>query len=490
MNTNRRDFLKGAALAAGVGVLSGCATQSGGFCSGLAGAPMRNFRCAPMKKVRVGIVGVGYRGVGAVGRMPMIPGLEVTAVCDARQKCIDRAVDMIFKATGRKPRAYGPAEDAWKALCDSDDVDVVYNCTPWHLHAPVSLYAMRAGKHTMIEVPSAMTIDECWEFVETAEKTRRHCMQLENCCYGEEPLLALNLCSLGMLGEILYGECAYVHDRRWQIFNDDQWNHWRRDMNLVHAGNQYQTHGLGPIAMNMGINRGDRFDYLVSMDTMQRGYETFAAHTLPAGDPRRKLRFAMADMNMSLIHTAMGRTIMLQHDVSTPRPGTRINLTAGTKGMIRSYPKLELHIEPADSWPTEPGMPSFDDKVAAEVRAKYMHNLWKKFGTIAQSVGGHGGKDYMMDLRWTYCLMQGLPLDTDVYDLASWSAVAEATERSSRNRSQAVDIPDFTRGAWREKTDINLVHADIDLAKLDFDSVKIRKAEGQLPHSMKEIKKL
>ena len=449
MKTNRREFLSGLSAAGAVAAASGCASR----CTAPCGAPMRNFAVAPMKKgIRVGIVGCGARGIGAVQRLPKVPGVEVVAVCDVRRECLDRA-------------AFGTAEDAWKGLCDWDGVDVVYNATPWHLHAPVAAYAMRAGKHAFVEVPSAMYVDECWELVETAEKTKRHCMQLENCCYGEDELLALNLCALGMLGDLLHGEGAYIHDRRWQIFNDTQWEAWRRRWNVEHSGNQYCTHGLGPIAFDMGINRGDRFDYLVSVDGVQRGYEAFAAATLPEGDPRRGIRFAMADMNVTTIRTAKGRTIMLQHDVTSPRPYSRINLIAGTKGVLRSSPKFGVCLEKVPD-ATKPTHYSFDDAEAARIRKEFMHPLFKTAGEVAKKVGGHGGMDFLMDLRWAYCLQNGLPLDADVYDLAAWCAVAELSERSARSRSSSTDFPDFTRGAWKKECRCNLMDANVDMSRL------------------------
>ncbi len=281
-----------------------------------------------------------------------------------------------------------------------------------------------------------------------------------------------------MLGELLHGEGGYIHDRRWQIFNDNQWERWRNRWNVIHGGNQYSTHGLGPICMNMGINRGDRLDYLVSVDGRQFGYEEFARRTLAADNPLRRERFRMADMNVTTIRTARGRTILLQHDVTSPRPYSRLNLIAGSKGILRSYPRLDVFLEGGDEWPTAPGHHSFKDEVTAQIREKYRHPLYQAVGEIAKLVGGHGGMDYLMDLRWAYCLQQGLPFDTDVYDLATWCAISELSERSAGNRSAAVDIPDFTRGVWRQACRSNLMTATIDPTKLDFGTVT--RAAGQL----------
>ena len=477
MTTNRREFLKGVAISAGAGMMTGCAGLSS-VASAKEDAPMRNFRCAPMKRIRVGVVGVGARGFGAVNRLMLVPGVTITAVCDIRPEYAEKGAKAVFDKTGKRPLVFSGSDAEYKRLCDSSSVDVVYNATSWNAHVPIAVYAMRAGKHVFIEVPSAMFLDECWELVETAEKYRVHCMQLENCCYGEEELLALNLCKLGMLGELIHGEGGYIHDRRWQIFNDAQWERWRNHWNEKHAGNYYSTHGLGPICLDMGINRGDRLDYLVSVDSHQAGYEAFAQATLAKDNPLRNERFAMADMNVTTIRTAKGRTILLQHDVTSPRQYSRLNLISGTKGVLRSYPKLDIFLEGKDEWPKDGSGHRFDDAKTAEIRERYRHPLYKQVGEIAKKVGGHGGMDFLMDLRWAYCLQRGLPLDTDVYDLASWCAVSELTERSVRNRSQAMDIPDFTRGAWKTPCHSNLMDATLDLSKLDFKDVG--KAQGQL----------
>ena len=418
---------------------------------------MRNFRVPPMKRIRVGVVGVGYRGIGAVRRLVNVPGVELVAICETRKEFLDRATAEARKQTGRSVRAFGPGNEAYKALCDWDGVDVIYNTTAWDWHVPISLYAMRAGKHTFIEVPAALSIDDCWALVETAEKTRRHCMQLENCCYGEYELLALNMCKLGLLGELLHGEGAYIHDRRWAIHFSEQWQHWRRRWNVNHAGNQYPTHGLGPICLDLGISRGDRMDYIVSMDGNSRGYASYASEVLPDGAPRRSLKYAMADMNLSLIRTVNGRTIMLQHDVTSPRPYSRLNLIAGTKGVFRAYPKLGISIEGAA--PRDAVRHAFDDAETERLRNEYMHPLYRRSGELSKKMGGHGGMDYLMDLRWATSLQEGLPLDMDVYDLASWCAVCELSERSARNRSTPVDFPDFTRGAWRQQCNCRLMDA-------------------------------
>ena len=314
-------------------------------------------------------------------------------------------------------------------------------------------------------------MEECWKLVETSERTQRHCMQLENCCYGETEMLAYNLVHLGLLGEISHGEGAYIHDLRasnYNKWNDEAggggyWDYWRLRHNAVHGGNQYPTHGLGPICMDMDINRGDRFDYLVSVDSKQFGFEE-VGKGVHGDDPWRSgLKVKMADMNTSIIKTVLGRTIMVQHDVGTARPYSRLNLIQGSRGVLQDYP-LRIAIEET----LGKGVHAFDDKKTAEIREKYKHPLWKTRDEIAKRmpVTGHGGMDFLMVLRLSYCLQNGLPLDMNVYDLASWCCLCELTEKSADNRGRSMDIPDFTRGAWKTAPKLGLV--DVDLAKMNF----------------------
>lgn len=434
---------------------------------------MQGFVAPRLDKVRIGLVGLGYRGTAANRRLTAIPGVEITALCEVREEHLAKALKFHLDRGGRRPAAYSGSE-GWKRLCESDEVDVVYNCTPWHLHAPINAYAMKCGKHAMTEVPGAMTVDECWELVETSEKTRCHCMMLENACYDEWALLFLSLCRKGLLGELLHAEGGYLHDRRWQIFNDAQWESWRRKWNMAHGGNQYPMHGLGPISQCLDINRGDRFDYLVSVDSHQAGYERFAAETLPEGDPRRKLRFKMSDMNVTTIRTALGRTILFEHDVTSPRPKSELTLISGTKGCARAFPRPGIYLE--KSFPTKPYHGAYDEAETERLRKEYRHPYWKTAGEIAAKVGGHGGMDFLMDLRWVYCFRNGLPLDMDVYDLAAWSSICELSERSADNRAATVDVPDFTHGGWKVAKSLGLVDVDIHKAGIENG---VGKVEGQ-----------
>ncbi len=479
---NRRDFLKGTAWMGAAAMAAGCANGLK-ICGD--GGLMQGFAAPPLKKVRVGVVGIGSRGEGAVHRLAMIPGVVVAALCDVRASRVDIAAKWLKESGYPAPRRYSGTEDAWKRMCEWDGIDCVYNATPWALHAPIGAFAMEHGKHAFIEVPSAMTLDECWELVETSERTRRHCMQLENACYGEAEMLALNMCRQGLLGDIVHSECAYIHDLRVGNYQDQgpddgkgYWKYWRLRWNQAHKGNQYTTHGLGPICQCLNVNRGDRFDYLVSLESRQANFTAYAKAKFPDTWKARE-GVEMGDMNTTLIRTVNGCSIMLQHDVSSPRPYTRINLITGTKGVFWGMPWRPSPIRMAfEESPGAGAHKFFDEAKTDEMRARYRHPLWKTAGEIATKVGGHGGMDFLMDLRWAYCLQNGLPLDMDVYDLASWCSVAELTERSVRNKSATMDVPDFTRGGWKTAKPLGIV--DVDLSKLDFDAKKVKKDSAQI----------
>ena len=451
----RREFINGVACS-GMFAAVGADALPGG---GVSGSPMHRFAAPRIPNIRVGVVGMGGRGYHFLLRMRKMPGLTIAAICDNVPQKVRRSQELLKKQGKPAAKEY-VGEEAWKALCDDANIDVVYNTTPWALHVPVQLAAMRAGKHVLTEVPSAFTVDECWELVETSEKTRRHCMQLENCCYGEIEMLTFNLAKLGMLGEIVHAEGAYIHDLRWMT--RAQWpanECWRFGENRDHGGNRYPTHGLVPLCLTMDINRGDRLDYLVSLDSAKANFQAFMDAKLKKDDPRRNAKMKMADMNSTLIKTANGKSILVQHDVASPRPYSRIQLVSGTKGTVCDYP---FRITLADKVGDGSTHKWFSEKRAAEIRDKYRHPLWKKIGELAKRTGGHGGIDFIMDARWIYCLQQGIPLDMDVYDLAVSCCLCELTDKSANQRSKAYDIPDFTRGAWRTNKPLGLVDIDLD----------------------------
>lgn len=466
--------------------LAGCMSPRGG--AGGVGT-MSGFAAPALKKVRIGVVGVGQRGRTAVPRLAAIPGVEVSALCDLFGSRVDERRAWLKSEGKPEPKTYvGP--DAFKALCESD-LDLVYIATPWHLHTPIALYAMEHGKHTAIEVPAAMTLEECWALVETAERTRRHCLQLENCCYGEAEMLCLSLVRKGLLGEILHAEGAYIHDLRSLNYGDPAkgayQGYWRLKWNARHVGNPYATHGLVPVMQAMDINRGDRLDYLSCIQCDPRCNDLYAAAKFGADSWQARLHPVCGDMATTVVRTVKGRTIMIQHNVNSPRPYSRLNVVQGTRGLFSGifFPeagltreqRLERYVTGGDmvrfGWETTVGdglHAYFDDATTERLRVEHRHPLWQVAGRLAEKMGGHGGMDFLMDLRLCYCLQNGLPLDQDVYDLATSCSLAELSERSVRDRGNSQDVPDFTRGGWKTATPLGI--ESVDLGRLGLADVK------------------
>lgn len=411
---------------------------------------MCGYAAPKLETVRIGMIGLGMRGSDAVERLSYIDGLEITALCDKYPDRVAKSQKTLEKMKRTKAKEFS-GEEGWKALCQSNDIDLVYICTPWHLHTPQAVAAMKNGKHAAVEVPAAKTIDECWQLVETSEKTRKHCMMLENCCYDFFELLTLNMARNGLFGEIVHAEGAYIHDlsKDW-LFNKKAYaDMWRLKENIGQNGNLYPTHGLGPVAQCMNINRGDKFDYLVSMSTHDFTLNNMARELAAKDDffkPYADKPYR-GNMNNTLIRTSKGKTILVQHDVSTIRPYSRIHLVSGTKGMAQKWPGPE-RISFSHSW--------IKKEELDELYKKYSPPIVKHIGEIAKEVGGHGGMDFIMDWRLIDCLRNGLPLDQDVYDAAAWSCVFPLSIRSVTAKSKSVDIPDFTRGSWKSNKPVSL----------------------------------
>jgi hypothetical protein len=404
---------------------------------------MCGYAAPKLNTVRVGVVGLGMRGSGAVERLSYIEGVEITALCDKYPDRVEASQKILAKLGRPRAKAYS-GNDGWKALCENNEVDLVYTPTPWELHAPVSLMAMKNGKHVATEVNAGLTIDECWQLVEMSEKTKKHCMMLENCCYDFFELLTLNMIRNGLFGEMVHAEGAYIHDlSRDYLFNKNAYTDmWRLRENAKRNGNLYPTHGLGPIAQCFNINRGDKMDHLVSMSTNDFSLAPLASEMAKKDSFYSEFegKNYRGNMNTTIIRTNKGKTMMLQHDVSTPRPYSRIHLLSGTKAVAQKWPGPE-RIGFGHSW--------LKPEELKQLYAQYSPPIVKHIGEIAKEVGGHGGMDFIMDWRLIDCLRNGLPLDQDVYDAASWSSIIPLTQQSVNSRSKTVDVPDFTRGAWK-----------------------------------------
>lgn len=407
-------------------------------------------RTEPLDTVRVGFIGIGMRGPGAVDRFAHIEGTEIVAICDLYPERLEQA-QAILKNNNRPEAAEYSGEDGWMELCERDDIDLVYILTPWLHHVPMSLFAMEQGKHVAVEVPAAMTIEDCWKLVDTAERTQKHCMMVENCVYDFFELTALNMAQQGLFGEIIYAEGAYIHDLE-EYWTEYQGN-WRLDYNQKHFGDNYPTHGMGPACWALNIHRGDKMDYLVSMNTKSVNGAKAAKEIMGVDT------FADGDHTVTVIKTAQDKVLQIQHNVYTPRPYSRMYQLTGTKGFANKYPTEGFVIDASAVKSEEKSAVKYDDlsghefvseQVRKDLMERYKHPIVKDIEALAKKVGGHGGMDFIMDYRLVYCLQNGLPLDQDVYDAAEWSCLSELTRASIENGSMPVKVPDFTRGDWNK----------------------------------------
>lgn len=390
--------------------------------------------------VRIGIVGTGLRGRSVLGELLAIDGAKIVALCDVAPGKLALASKMVSDAGQAAPALLGDGDHAFEQLVSRDDVDFVYTATPWEWHVPVLLAALAAGKHCGSECPIGTTLRDLWALVDASERSRRHCLHLENCNYGETEMLVNRMVHAGIFGEVLHVEAAYLHDLRHILFEHRDEGLWRRAWHTRANANLYPTHGLGPVSAYLDIHAGDRFDYLVSAGSPERGLELYREATVPDhADPRWREKYVTGDHNTAIIRTVRGRTVMLQHDVSNPRPYTRHNRVQGTKGAFEDYPP-RVYVE---------GQAGGERWAAIdEWKQEYTHPLWASVGELARRNGGHGGMDFVMAYRLVQCLRDGLAPDSDVYDAAAWSAPFPLTEMSVAKGSAPMKFPDFTRGGW------------------------------------------
>ena len=412
-----------------------------------------------LETVRVGFVGLGGRGPWAVKRYAHIPGVEIVALCDYEEARAEKTQSEL-RNRGLKPADIYFGPKGYEELCKRDDIDLVYVATDWNHHFPIAKFAMENGKHAAIEVPAAMNLAQCWELIDLAEKTRLHCFILENCCYDYYEMNALAMAQDGVFGEIIRAEGAYIHtldgawDNYWKDPNDNDVNdlHWRLKYNKENRGDIYSTHGLGPVAQCMNIHRGDRFTTLVAMDT-----ESFAGKAAVKRKTGKECEdFRNGDHTTTLMRTAQGKVVEIQHNVMTPQPYNRLFKLTGTKGYATKYPTPEFALSGEALKGTDaPQMDNLNAHKFMEAKQKdalmkkYYHPILTEYGEKGRSMG-HGGMDYIMDARLVYCLQHGLPLDIDVYDMAEWCCLAELGALSMDNNCAAVSFPDFTRGHWNE----------------------------------------
>lgn len=437
---NRRNFIKNA-------ILGGTALASINALADDISASVRKGKCRTQKfnmhgyaapridDLRIGVIGLGARGFMGISRFHLFEGARTVAICDIVREKIDKIEKYLAEKKLPKAASYCGNDEEFKKLCDRDDIDLVFIATPWKWHVPMAEYAMNAGKHVAVEVPAARTLEEAWRLVEASERTKKHCFMLENCVYDFFESATINMAIDGVLGDLIHAEGAYIHKIIQALPKKETWR-WEENNK---SGNLYPTHGLGPVSLAMGINRGDSFDYMTSMSSddftwfknAKRAKEEVPS--IPLFDKYR------GNINSSLIRTKKGRTIVLQHDVSSPRPYDRRHILSGTDGFVQKYPSQTIFL----------GGKELSKEDSSKILKKYSPETIIKIGEFAKKIGGHGGMDTIMVYRLIHCLRNGLPLDMDVYDAAAWSAVTPLSIWSVANRSAPADFPDFTAGAWQ-----------------------------------------
>ena len=391
------------------------------------------------KPVRIGVIGVGNRGTGLTNTLLQLPDVEVRAVCDVAPERAANAQAIVEKKTGKRPEAYTKDETDFTNLVARDDLDAVVIATPWQWHARMAVAAMRAGKYAGVEVPAAITVDECWELVKTSEETGVPCMMLENVCYFQNALAILRMVREGVFGEMLDCEGGYQHNCRFLMFDDKGQLTWRGEHAAEKNGNLYPTHPIGPISQWININRGDRYTQLVSMSTPAKGLQYFAAQKLGADHPLAKRSYAQGDVNTTLLKTANGLTVTLYFDLMTYRPYDLIFRAQGVKGIyLGTHEKLCVEGLTGEQWePFEPYLQKFE------------HPLWRDLEAEAKKNDGHGGADYITLHEFTKAVRNKTTPPQDVYDAATWSAIFPLSIESVAKDSAAIAFPDFTSGKWK-----------------------------------------
>ena len=455
--SGRRDVLRfGAGLGAAV-ALGGAGRTDGEWAAGepASGGPK------PIETVRVGFVGIGLKGMEHVANLLRIDGVELRAVCDIREEACASARREARALGRREPTAYTRGERDFERMCAAEDLDLVYTATPWEWHAPICLAAMRHGKHVATEIPAAIALDECWQLVETAERTGKYCAMMENVNYMREEMAILRMVRSGVLGELVHAEGGYEHDTRYLKARDYGDGLWLGAHFAKRNGNLYPMHGLGPLAWYLDINRGDRLEYLVSMSSKARGMDLYAREHLPEGNPKRVRKYINGDVNSSLIRTAGGVTIILKHDTDLPRPYSRQTLVQGTRGIVRRFPEFQVSLEKKSRMEGDRSTHTWEP--GSRYLAEYEHPLWKRALERAAPDSGAGGKpapvtaEFLEDSRLIQALRAGVSPDFDVYDAATWSAVTALSEKSVADRGRPVDFPDFTGGKWKTNRPVRIL---------------------------------
>ncbi len=387
----------------------------------------------PRTTIRVGLIGVGARGQRRLQQLQLLSGFQVVAVCDTNPVHLAEVQTLLRQGGLPEAWTYGGDPEAYLGLCRRGDLDLIFIDTPWEWHVPMAVEAMTHGAHVGVEVPAATTLEGCWALVDTSERTRRHCLMLQNTCYGLTEQRVLALVREGFFGELTHAEGAYLHDLREILFQDHGVGLWRRVSHRTLNGNLYPTHGLGPLCWCLGIHRGDRLVSLASFSSPERSLSAYRDRLEP-GDPRRQERYVCGDLNTSILTTERGLTILLQHAVTLPRPYSRRTALFGTLGCFEDQPPRVWQDGLA------PGKPEWQPLEGP------LPPLWRETQDLRAALQDEAHEmDLVMLYRLAQCLREGLPPDLDVYDAAAWSAPVALSIASVAQGGAVVPFPDFRR---------------------------------------------
>ena len=411
-------------------------------------------------KLQVGIIGTGLRGQWMTKLLLDRSDVDIPVICDIDEKMIDMVLNVFEKQGRPKPKIYRDGPEDFRNMVSNEDLDGVYIATPWKWHHPMAIAAMENGCNVGTEVPAALTINECWDLVNTSEKSGKLCMIMENVNYRRDIMAVLNMVRKDLFGELLHCQGGYQHDLRHVKFNDGKGAYgggvefgekgfsearWRTQHSVNKNADLYPTHGLGPISPMLKINRGNRMLHLTSTATQSRGLHEYIVKNGGEDHPNAKINFKLGDVVTTVIKCANGQTIMLSHDTNSPRPYSLNFRVQGTKGIwMKDNKSIYIEGRSPESHRWEKDEPYLKE---------YDHPLWKRFEQQAAG-SGHGGMDFFIVRAFVEALKDDQSPVIDVYDAVSMSVIVPLSEKSIKSNSASIQIPDFTRGKWKNNMPI------------------------------------
>jgi len=440
---DRRSFIKGMSAAS-----AAMAISSSSFA--------RTFAPAD-EKIKVGVIGTGLRGQSHVKLLTDRKDTEIVAICDIDERMLTSTKNIFTKAGKTQPKVYTGDKYAYQALCAHKGLDAIVIATPWEWHAPMILDSLKAGvKYIGTEVMLGITLQDHWDVVHAATEAKAHVMMLENVCYRRDVMAVMNMVRQGVFGELIHMQGGYQHDLRNVKFNNGKnpansevefgekgysEAAWRTLHSVHRNGDLYPTHGIGPLAMMLDINRGNRFTSLSAFDSKARGLHNYIVKKGGENHPNAKVNFKLGDVVTTHLKCANGETILLQHDTNLPRPyslGFRVQGTNGLWMDVNNSVYVE-GVSKSHQWDT-----------AKEWLEKYDHPLWKRWTAEAEGAG-HGGMDFFVVHAFIESVKRRTNTPMDVYDAATWSAITPLSESSIELGNETVEFPDFTSGNWMHR---------------------------------------